>query len=125
MTRPTLREIPVYRWRGRNGEMPSAKLLGRSDDRAARLGDVEQLLIIVMPDGSQFAIDVQHVRPIGEEYRQTLELLRERGPIHGAALARLDGCEPTAMNNRLAALEQQGLATSQRHGRRRVYTATN
>jgi DNA-binding transcriptional ArsR family regulator len=34
-----------------------------------------------------------------------------------------DGCAPTAMNNRLAALERMGLATSRRYGRIRFYRA--
>jgi DNA-binding transcriptional ArsR family regulator len=54
----------------------------------------------------------------------TLALLRRQGgEVTGAALARLDGCKPTAMNNRLAYLERRGLVTSRRYGRVRLYRA--
>jgi hypothetical protein len=36
-------------------------------------------------------------------------------------LAVIDNCQPTAMNNRLAALERLGLAVSERYGRKRMY----
>lgn len=54
----------------------------------------------------------------------TLALLRRQdGEVTGAALARADGCKPTAMNNRLAYLERRGLVTSRRYGRERLYRA--
>jgi len=57
-------------------------------------------------------------------YADTLRLLRlQRKEIHGAALAKLGGCKPTAMNNRLACLEKFGLAESRRYGRERLYKA--
>ena len=55
-------------------------------------------------------------------YAETLALLRHQdGEVTGADLARLIGCKKTAMNNRLAALEKHGLATSRRWGRKRLY----
>lgn len=57
-------------------------------------------------------------------YAETLELLRQAsGEIHGAALAAKAGCPATAMNNRLARLEELGLATSRRYGRQRLFRA--
>jgi hypothetical protein len=57
-------------------------------------------------------------------YADTLLLLRrQKGEVSGADLARLDGCNATAMNNRLAALERLGLATSRRYGRQRLFRA--
>lgn len=68
-----------------------------------------------------------HCRGAGEVeltgvYAETLALLRRHGKeASGAALARLDGCKATAMNNRLAALERLGLASSRRYGRERLF----
>ncbi len=56
-------------------------------------------------------------------YAETLKKLRGCGEITGAELARRDGCNATAMNNRLAALERHGLARSRRFGRQRLYQA--
>ncbi len=58
-------------------------------------------------------------------YADTWHLLHSNpGGISGAALAHAAGCRATAMNNRLAALERHGLATSRRDGRRRLFCAT-
>lgn len=58
------------------------------------------------------------------QYAETLVLLRRnKHEISGAALAFKANCEPTAMNNRLAALERMGLAESRRYGRLRLYKA--
>lgn len=58
------------------------------------------------------------------EYLETLkELLRLGREITGAELGRLMGVKPTAMNNRLARLEEIGVAVSRRWGRRRLYRA--
>lgn len=56
-------------------------------------------------------------------YKSTWLLLKKHGPISGAALSRYDGCKETAMNNRLAALEELGLARSQTCGRLRLFEA--
>jgi hypothetical protein len=62
---------------------------------------------------------------VGPVSAATLRLLaRQRGEVSGAALARQDGCKATTMNNRLAALERMGLATSRTAGRLRLYRAT-
>lgn len=45
------------------------------------------------------------------------------GEVCGAELARRMKAKPTAVNNRLAALERHGLATSRRYGRERLFTA--
>lgn len=53
-------------------------------------------------------------------YAETLAILKRHSghpPLNGAALAVIAGCEPTAMNNRLKALEKHGLAIGQRFGR--------
>lgn len=57
------------------------------------------------------------------EYLVTYRKLLEVGEQTGAALAAMLGTKPTAMNNRLAALERLGLATSRRWGRKRLFTA--
>lgn len=57
------------------------------------------------------------------EYWKTYHALIAAGETWGASLARTLGCAPTAANNRLAALERKGLATSRRWGRRRLYRA--
>ena len=56
-------------------------------------------------------------------YADTLALLRKHDTVTGAELARVDGCSPNAMNNRLAALERMGLARSTRYGHKRLYQA--
>lgn len=57
-------------------------------------------------------------------YAETLSLLRrQKDEVTGADLAKIDGCKATAMNNRLAMLENHGLATSRRYGRMRLYKA--
>jgi len=57
-------------------------------------------------------------------FRDTLELLRrQKKEIHGAELARIDGCNPTAMNNRLEYLADHGFATSRTYGRKKLYLA--
>lgn len=58
------------------------------------------------------------------EYLETLVLLRAAGETWAARLAPALGCQATAANNRLAALERKGLAVSRRVGRRRLYRAT-
>lgn len=56
---------------------------------------------------------------------ETLQKLRELGGEQtGAALARVMGCTPDAIYGRLRWLEGAGLATSRRHGRKRLYRAT-
>lgn len=59
------------------------------------------------------------------KYADTLRLLVKHPGITGADLARIEaeGCKATAMNNRLAYLERQGLATSTRYGKLRLFTA--
>jgi predicted transcriptional regulator len=61
--------------------------------------------------------------PLTGVYAATLELLRLHGPVNGAALARLDGCKATAMNNRLAVLATYGLVACKRNGREKLYSA--
>lgn len=58
-------------------------------------------------------------------YADTWRLLRKHGPATGARLLRMVGCEPSAMNNRLAFLEHEGFATSRRNGRERIYKAVD
>lgn len=59
------------------------------------------------------------------QYRDTVLRLRAHGDeITAAELARLMGVQPTAMSNRLAALERMGLATSRVYGRKRFFRAT-
>jgi hypothetical protein len=50
-------------------------------------------------------------------YAETLTLIIRRPGLNGAELAKLAGCNGTAMNNRLKALERHGLATGTRFGR--------
>lgn len=60
--------------------------------------------------------------PLDGVYFETLKMLsKERKEIHGAALARKSGCNSTAMNNRLARLEQLGLVKSRKYGRKKLY----
>lgn len=62
---------------------------------------------------------------MGQEYAATLATLRAgHADITGAEMGRLMEVPATAMNNRLARLEELGLATSRRSGRARLYTAT-
>ena len=57
-------------------------------------------------------------------YGKTWALLkRQRREINGAALARLAGCQATAMNNRLVRLQKLGLAIGRWHGRERLWRA--
>ena len=60
--------------------------------------------------------------PLGSVYMETLLLLRkQKTPLNGAALARLAGCKPTAMANRLARLVKLGLARAEPDGRQTLY----
>lgn len=65
---------------------------------------------------------VGHVE-VSPVYKETWFLLKKFGPISGAELSRHDGCKETAMNNRLAVLEELGLARSQTYGRLRLFEA--
>jgi DNA-binding IclR family transcriptional regulator len=57
-------------------------------------------------------------------YLVTFMALAEAGEeTTGAKLARRLGAKPTAVNNRLVALERHGLATSRRWGRERLFLA--
>lgn len=60
---------------------------------------------------------------VAGEYLETYRALVAAGETWGAALAPSLGCQPTAANNRLAKLEEKGLAVSRREGRRRLFTA--
>lgn len=57
-------------------------------------------------------------------YFDTLKVLRGLGEFSGADLARYMDVPATAMNNRLARLEELGFATSRRYGRQRLFKAT-
>lgn len=57
------------------------------------------------------------------KYRFTLSLLRKHPDSTGAELAEIDGCYATAMNNRLAWLERNGLAIGTKDGTRKYYRA--
>lgn len=58
------------------------------------------------------------------EYAKTLDFLHTLGlEVTGAELGRLMAIKPTAANNRLARLEQLGLLSSRRYGRKRIYRA--
>lgn len=52
---------------------------------------------------------------------RTLRLLRSKKRVTGATLARIDGCKPTAMNNRLTALKKHGLARAEIDGRQTFF----
>jgi DNA-binding transcriptional ArsR family regulator len=52
---------------------------------------------------------------------ETLDLLDATGEASGADLAKAAGCKATAMNQRLSYLENHGLATSRRYGRKRLF----
>jgi DNA-binding transcriptional ArsR family regulator len=56
-------------------------------------------------------------------YLVTFMALADAGETTGAKLARGLGAKPTAVNNRLVALERHGLATSRRWGRERLFRA--
>lgn len=57
-------------------------------------------------------------------YAETFRLLNaQQHECSGADLAAKAGCKPTAMNNRLAALEEHGLVVSRRYGRQRLFSA--
>lgn len=63
--------------------------------------------------------------PFNGAIADTLRMLRKlREPVTGAATARrLGNVKPSAMNNRLAYLENIGLAESERYGRERKFKA--
>ena len=54
-------------------------------------------------------------------YAETLALLARHSDRNGAELARLAGCQETAMNNRLVALQRMGLAYGRKYGRSRLW----
>ncbi len=57
-------------------------------------------------------------------YADTLALLRkQKDEVTGADLAKIDGCKPCAMNNRLSMLDHHGFLTSRRYGKKRLYKA--
>jgi hypothetical protein len=60
-------------------------------------------------------------------YAETLNGLRRLCKSYGYVVANRDaklfGCKPTALNNRLAALERHGLARSEKFGRQRRFVA--
>jgi Mn-dependent DtxR family transcriptional regulator len=57
-------------------------------------------------------------------YLETLQRMRLHGvEVTAAELAGDMDVKPTAMSNRLAALERLGLATSRTYGRKRLYRA--
>ena len=59
--------------------------------------------------------------PLTGTYKKTLALLkqatRNKPEAYAASLAQIDGCNATAMNNRLARLVELGLAKARRDGR--------
>jgi hypothetical protein len=55
-------------------------------------------------------------------YAETLNLVILHPGRNGAALAGIAGCEPTAMNNRLRAMERRGVVTGKRFGRSILWT---
>lgn len=58
-------------------------------------------------------------------HADTLRLLREQSAqLNGVELAKLAKCNPTAMNNRLAYLERNGLAERTRYGSQSLWRAT-
>ncbi len=62
--------------------------------------------------------------PLAREYQATWDALAaSEDEMSGAELGRWMGVQPTAMNNRLALLEQKGFATSRVVGRRRLFKA--
>jgi len=55
-------------------------------------------------------------------YADTLALLTSHGKeATGAELSKVAGCKPTAMNNRLARLQDMGLVESRQYGRLRLF----
>jgi hypothetical protein len=54
-------------------------------------------------------------------YAETLGILIGHPDLNGAALAELAHCKPTAMNNRLKALERHGVAIGKRFGREIIW----
>lgn len=54
-------------------------------------------------------------------YAETLSLVIANPGKNGAALAALAGCQATAMNNRLTALERKGVIAGDRHGRQKLW----
>lgn len=54
-------------------------------------------------------------------FRDTLELVHAGPEWTAPELALLAQCKATAMNNRLAYLEEKGLIVSRRYGRQRLY----
>lgn len=54
-------------------------------------------------------------------YEHTLQLLKLEKRATGAALARIEGCKATAMNNRLAGLKRHGLVKCEVDGRQTFY----
>lgn len=62
-------------------------------------------------------------RELSKLFLTTLQFLHFQGSATGAELCRRAKCKPTTMNNRLAKLEEFGLVTSERIGKRRVYRA--
>ena len=57
-------------------------------------------------------------------FADTLELLKSmKEEISGAELARMDGCNNTAMCNRLVELEKHGCAVSRKYGKERLWKA--
>lgn len=54
-------------------------------------------------------------------YADTLSLVIANPGKNGAELARLAGCNATAMNNRLVSLERKGVAIGTKHGRQTTW----
>jgi Mn-dependent DtxR family transcriptional regulator len=52
-----------------------------------------------------------------------IALAESGGETTGAKLSRQMGAKPSAVNNRLAALERHGIVTSRRWGRERLFKA--
>ena len=65
--------------------------------------------------------------PVTGVYAETLHGLRRMTRARGYVVANRDAgwflCEPTALNNRLAWLEKNGLAKSEKFGRQRRFVA--
>ena len=58
-----------------------------------------------------------------QTYKTLRRLCRRRKYVVAGRDANVFGCEPTALNNRLAWLEEHGLAVSERFGRERRFRA--
>ncbi len=54
-------------------------------------------------------------------YAETLALVIRHPGLNGAALAKKAGCQATAMNNRLKALERLGVAVGKKFGRQIIW----